>query len=571
MSYSPVAFIAPNYRDYNTWWFKAYIPSTTTPKILAIDIAGATTVAKLQLNANGFFVSAGGAIVMPYIDGSYDAYLFRTEALADANDTAGAVRVADNILSIESLGVIRATSVANIASYSAPAGSVFSLNSGNRSGIFDVIAGDFSTELTADTFNGIYVGQADDPTAASKVAKRRYLESVSPEWFGAVDNGTNQAEIINHINISGNIINLSGKSFTYTGTFVPVAVFINGSIISDNRTYDFSINTLESKSVITQGRGRIDYGTATSSRVFVPESLIMSGFRFLGSYKKPNGRAVSTAVDGSILVNDTTDLSVLNTRKVENWYALFAGANNIASATSFVNLPFFRVRSVAGNVITLGDGAEDVGEATIPAVTYDMDVDIAAGSEVLIINESGNFSGKTTTVVSNTTTTVTLTNAEGLATGDFFLLSPPEFDQYCYLGSWYLDTAQPRNRADTGSIVGAVMRQVPNLDATGALDNEKASFRAVCSPLATAYITNFVFSLATSGTGAVAHYFSHDSSNHRVASNYIEKLGTSTQTFAQSPILLPFSKEQASYITTAGSLEASVSARTLQCYGWLEP
>ena len=97
MALSPVSYIAPNYRDYQGWWLKAYFASTTTPKAMSLDASGDIEVAKLQLNVDGFIVSAGGAIIIPFIDGPYDAYLFRTEALADANDTTGAIRVADNI------------------------------------------------------------------------------------------------------------------------------------------------------------------------------------------------------------------------------------------------------------------------------------------------------------------------------------------------------------------------------------------------------------------------------------------------------------------------------------------
>jgi parallel beta-helix repeat protein len=85
--------------------------------------------------------------------------------------------------------VIRVTSIADMEAYSAPVGYVFSLNAGGRSGDFDVIAGDFSTELAADTFNGIYVGQADDPTATTKVLKRRNSQTMFPQWFGALANG----------------------------------------------------------------------------------------------------------------------------------------------------------------------------------------------------------------------------------------------------------------------------------------------------------------------------------------------------------------------------------------------
>jgi len=86
--------------------------------------------------------------------------------------------------------VIRVTSIAAIESYSAPVGHVFSLNSGGRSGVFDVISGDFSTELAADTENGIYIALSDNPTANTKVAKRRFNGAVLITWFGAVLSST---------------------------------------------------------------------------------------------------------------------------------------------------------------------------------------------------------------------------------------------------------------------------------------------------------------------------------------------------------------------------------------------
>ena len=97
MAYFAIAFIAPNYRDYSNQWLKAYEPGTTTPKSMALDSAAAVTVAKLQLNADGFLKSAGDALVIPYIDGAYDLWLFPTSAEADANDTSSAIRVADDI------------------------------------------------------------------------------------------------------------------------------------------------------------------------------------------------------------------------------------------------------------------------------------------------------------------------------------------------------------------------------------------------------------------------------------------------------------------------------------------
>ena len=100
MAYSPIAFTAPNYRDYKNEWIKAYEPGTTTPKDMATDSTLMTFIAKAQLNQDGFIVSAGGALIIPYIDGAYDLWLFPTEAEADANDTSNALRIADNITGV---------------------------------------------------------------------------------------------------------------------------------------------------------------------------------------------------------------------------------------------------------------------------------------------------------------------------------------------------------------------------------------------------------------------------------------------------------------------------------------
>jgi hypothetical protein len=97
MSLSPVAFIAPNYRDFKGDWIKFYQPGTTTPKTIYLDGTGLSAVSKIELNADGFMSSAGGAIVTPYIEGAYDAYIFASEQSADSNDTNNAVRIADNL------------------------------------------------------------------------------------------------------------------------------------------------------------------------------------------------------------------------------------------------------------------------------------------------------------------------------------------------------------------------------------------------------------------------------------------------------------------------------------------
>jgi len=103
MAFAPIAYTIPEYDRtlYANWWLKAYEQGTTTPKVMATDSTGGTTAAKFQLNAQGFPVTAGSALVIPYIDGAYDLWLFPTAAEADANDTSNALQFADNILAAD--------------------------------------------------------------------------------------------------------------------------------------------------------------------------------------------------------------------------------------------------------------------------------------------------------------------------------------------------------------------------------------------------------------------------------------------------------------------------------------
>jgi len=138
--------------------------------------------------------------------------------------------------------VIRVTSISAMEAYSAPVGYVFSLNAGGRSGTFDVIAGDFSTELAADTLNGIYVGLSDDPTALIKVAKRRYSQAPKLAWFGAAFDGTDESAIaIAMLLLTGELNidkgqNLTAKGIEFSGN---QRASIKGSLTLPSGSVDF--------------------------------------------------------------------------------------------------------------------------------------------------------------------------------------------------------------------------------------------------------------------------------------------------------------------------------------------
>lgn len=178
-------------------------------------------------NANGgprsnpFFADSRGLIQFAAPNGRYDlqvksgalSYTIRVQcadldeaaAAAEASADAAAVSASEAASAVSDFAadlanptdqakgaaligrsVIRVTSIAQMQEYGVPAGWVFELSAGGRSGTFDVMAGDYSAEVAADTLNGIYVPLADDPGATTKVAKRRFSGSIHPKWFGAL-------------------------------------------------------------------------------------------------------------------------------------------------------------------------------------------------------------------------------------------------------------------------------------------------------------------------------------------------------------------------------------------------
>ena len=113
MSYSPISFIASNYRDYGGHWLKAYEAGTTTAIAMSNDADGTTLTAKYELNSDGFIVSSGSTIVIPHIDSAttYDLWLFPTEDAANNNDTSSAIRVADGITTASEIEVSNYTGI----------------------------------------------------------------------------------------------------------------------------------------------------------------------------------------------------------------------------------------------------------------------------------------------------------------------------------------------------------------------------------------------------------------------------------------------------------------------------
>jgi len=194
MAYSPISFTASNYRDYANYWLKAYAPGTTTPKVMSLDANGLVLVAKLQINADGFIVSASASLVTPHIDSFYDLWLFPTEAEADANDTSNALRLADNLTATqENLNTIDFATVSHIKSGTSVSG-VVDLQVGDIVNAIDYSVGCNSGKLTFEVVaanTGVDDGGSFIDLPAQGLQLKQFM-SVSPvktSAFGAMRNG----------------------------------------------------------------------------------------------------------------------------------------------------------------------------------------------------------------------------------------------------------------------------------------------------------------------------------------------------------------------------------------------
>ena len=99
MAFNPISGTVPQYSKTvdNTlaldYWLKFYLANTTTPLSVATDDTGGTLLAKIKLNPGGYPISNTGdndSIFIPHTDVDYRIVLYKSEADADADDTAAA-------------------------------------------------------------------------------------------------------------------------------------------------------------------------------------------------------------------------------------------------------------------------------------------------------------------------------------------------------------------------------------------------------------------------------------------------------------------------------------------------
>ena len=102
MAFLPAANLSTSFEQYPGRWVKFFVQSSTTPLSMSIDSTGDTLLSRAEISAGGsvdigFLKTAGGSIFIPYLNQSYDAFIFATSQEADVGDTSSAIQIADNV------------------------------------------------------------------------------------------------------------------------------------------------------------------------------------------------------------------------------------------------------------------------------------------------------------------------------------------------------------------------------------------------------------------------------------------------------------------------------------------
>ena len=122
-----------------------------------------------------------------------------------------------------------------------------------------------------------------------------------------------------------------------------------------------------------------------------------------------------------------------------------------------------------------------------------------------------------------------------------------------------------RNIADTGTKAQMRGANITEFPATGAINNQKINAGGFISPLATAILCSANGTISTTSTGSFTITIRHDSNSHDVFRLREDKEGSGSGKGFNRMAEISFSKEQAFYITTGGSLAESLASGSCLC------
>lgn len=296
---------------------------------------------------------------------------------------------------------------------------------------------------------------------------------------------------------------------------------------------------------VDSGGPRIIYNSARTVRVLALGSrgVAMLGFRAGGHWSKAAGpvrtlaQPITTPYDYDAC-REGFGAPALTALEPEMWIAVFAHAPAGRTEATIRMVPFLEVTAWDANTRTAA--INDTIGAMATAGEW-------AGVDLLACHESGVFSWRTSTIASNTASSVTLAASAaswGLAAGDYLLPAPAGGGDYRYLGALKMDYASPgvyewRNFAMSGGGKRTSSTTGDPFENITSLTDVALDMRGYVSPLATGWTAAIhAYGIDVDAASGAAFYVSHDQGSlhavARVAADRVPSAGFGVSSMASA-------------------------------------
>lgn len=356
MALAPTQLVSTPYEDYAGYWLKFYTQGTTTPITMDIDGTSGTSVAKAEISSGGtvpigFIKTTGNVIFIPYVDEAYDAWLFSTEALADANDTSSpAVQIANNLGFLQSFNTDG--SVATYAALKANTGQV-----DNEAMI--VLGGDAEGDGAGGTFwfDSSSSATADDariiaPDVGSGRWLREYTGEINFLWWVPSRDGTGD----NYTKLQAFLDLLGGPANTIMAGYIPFGLYKVTDTPKLRETSNAAAGARGNWTLRGDGRPTVIYQVTSGKHCLeiggfdvgavsaaVMEGITLKDMAFVGTTGTDKGLYINGVVRSSFarlwIAADTYDL-FLEGCLINNWEGIKLGIPSFnEEPTTGITLP----------------------------------------------------------------------------------------------------------------------------------------------------------------------------------------------------------------------------------------
>lgn len=325
-----------------------------------------------------------------------------------------------------------------------------------------------------------------------------------------------------------------------------------------------AINNNYAISNYTTRRPRMFWKSGNEIRV-AQTRFAMNGFRFMGQFEKEEKKIYKLTESQKTsefigVCNSNNDLAWTNTKPLSSWVGIFVVPKN-ETECEFKLVPFMQVKSASEKVITLAQTKERTWASENWSIELNDKID---NKKALIITQNRTYIGAFDKVVSHTQDTITLENLT-LSQGDYLLVAPS--DEYCYIGSTYIDTAEFRNIGDDGIDVfsyGSLLQQQSDWSQTLTLNTDN-----LCSPLATSiYLGVFVLS-SNSKLGSLSVSGGIDSS-HVIPMYQDRKYGAVSTRMYSGVIKINFNYKNNFALKITEEISNNTNDVDVRVWGWTE-